>query len=102
MGQECRTRFYGVPIGTARLGTASKACIINRSFVLDILHGPCQEILELRYFADLSYEEIAASLALNPKTVSSRLSKCLDKLETVTRSLLAREEDREKKASTSV
>lgn len=59
---------------------------------LEQLGGPCQEILELRYFADLSYEEIAASLELNPKTVSSRLSKCLDKLETVTRALLARAE----------
>src|SRR5262245_15081065 len=59
---------------------------------LEELGGPCQEIIELRYFADLSYEEIAASLELNPKTVSSRLSKCLDKLEAVTRGLLAREE----------
>src|SRR6185436_7756237 len=57
---------------------------------LEQLGGPCQEIIELRYFADLSYEEIAAALALNPKTVSSRLSKCLEKLEIVTRSLLAR------------
>jgi len=45
------------------------------------LELPCREVIELRYFADLSYEEIAASLRLNPKTVSSRLSKCLDKLE---------------------
>jgi len=74
------------------------------------LGGPCQEIIELRYFADLSYEEIAASLELNPKTVSSRLSKCLDKLEGVTRGLLAREEAppalpdmaRENKTTTSV
>jgi len=44
------------------------------------LGGPCQEVIELRYFADLSYEEISAELKLNPKTVSSRLSKCLDKL----------------------
>jgi RNA polymerase sigma-70 factor, ECF subfamily len=47
------------------------------------LGGPCQEVIELRYFADLSYEEIASTLELNPKTVSSRLSKCLDKLETL-------------------
>ena len=58
---------------------------------LEQLGGPCQEVIELRYFADLSYEEIAASLKLNPKTVSSRLSKCLDKLEIVVRRLLARE-----------
>jgi len=50
---------------------------------LDRLGGPCQEIIELRYFADLSYEEISKTLNLNPKTVSSRLSKCLRKLEAV-------------------
>ena len=57
------------------------------------LGGPCEEILELRYFADLSYEEIAATLELNPKTVSSRLSKCLDKLEQIARPLLAGEKN---------
>ena len=50
---------------------------------LEELGGPCREVIELRYFADLSYEEISAELNLNPKTVSSRLSKCLDKLEGV-------------------
>jgi len=69
---------------------------------LETLGGPCQEIIELRYFADLSYEEIAQALALNPKTVSSRLSKCLDKLEVVTRALLPQEDPREKKSPTSV
>jgi len=44
------------------------------------LGEPCREVIELRYFGDLSYEEISAELRLNPKTVSSRLSKCLDKL----------------------
>jgi len=58
---------------------------------LDQLGGPCQEIIELRYFADLSYEEISKSLELNPKTVSSRLSKCLDKLESILKDLLFRE-----------
>src|SRR5262249_27775005 len=62
---------------------------------LEQLGGPCQEVIELRYFADLSYEEIAATLKLNPKTVSSRLSKCLDKLEAVLRALLSRAEARE-------
>jgi len=52
---------------------------------LEELGGPCQEIIELRYFADLSYEEISRALELNEKTVSSRLSKCLDKLEAVLR-----------------
>jgi RNA polymerase sigma-70 factor (ECF subfamily) len=55
------------------------AGLITRA--LEELGGPCQEVIELRYFADLSYEEISAELKLNPKTVSSRLSKCLDKLE---------------------
>lgn len=45
------------------------------------LGEPCRETIELRYFGDLSYEEIAAELDMNPKTVSSRLSKCLDKLQ---------------------
>ncbi len=47
------------------------------------LEEPCREIIQLRYFADLSYEELASELKLNPKTVSSRLSKCLDKLEKI-------------------
>jgi RNA polymerase sigma-70 factor, ECF subfamily len=58
---------------------------------LDQLGEPCREIIELRYFADLSYDEIAKTLTLNPKTVSSRLSKCLDRLEVITRSVFARE-----------
>jgi RNA polymerase sigma factor (sigma-70 family) len=41
---------------------------------LEQLGGPCQRDIELRYFADLSYEEVAATLELNPKTVSSRLT----------------------------
>ena len=47
---------------------------------LDRVGEPCREIIELRYFGDLSYDQIAAELRLNPKTVSSRLSKCLDRL----------------------
>ncbi len=50
---------------------------------LDQVGEPCREIIELRYFGDLSYEELSAELKLNPKTVSSRLSKCLDKLELI-------------------
>jgi RNA polymerase sigma-70 factor (ECF subfamily) len=48
---------------------------------LEAVGEPCRETIELRYFGDLSYEEIAAALNTHPKTVSSRLSKCLDKLE---------------------
>jgi RNA polymerase sigma-70 factor, ECF subfamily len=58
------------------------------------LELPCREVIELRYFADLSYEEISATLGLNAKTVSSRLSKCLDKLEIIVQRLLAPESGR--------
>jgi len=52
---------------------------------------PCREIIELRYFGDLSYEELSVTLELNPKTVSSRLSKCLDRLEAIAKNLISRE-----------
>ena len=55
------------------------------------LGGSCQEIIELRYFGDLSYEELSAALELNPKTVSSRLSKCLDRLEAIAKALFSGE-----------
>ena len=58
---------------------------------LDQLGEPCREIVELRYFGDLSYEELSRTLKLNPKTVSSRLSKCLDRLEEIARQTFARE-----------
>ncbi len=58
---------------------------------LERLGEPCQEIIELRYFGELSYEEISASLELNPKTVSSRLSKCLDRLEILLAGMFSRE-----------
>ena len=50
---------------------------------LEQLGQPCREVIHLRYFADLSYEEISRELDLNQKTVSSRLSKCLDQLEKI-------------------
>ena len=56
---------------------------------LDRLGEPCRQIVELRYFGDLSYEEISAELALNPNTVSSRLSKCLDRLETIVKAIFS-------------
>jgi RNA polymerase sigma-70 factor, ECF subfamily len=58
---------------------------------LDELDPRCREIIELRYFGDLSYDEISRSLRLNPKTVSSRLSKCLDRLEDIARKVFSRE-----------
>jgi len=68
---------------------AEQMALVRES--LDRLDGPCHEIIELRYFGDLSYEELSATLNLNPKTVSSRLSKCLDRLEEIARGIFARE-----------
>lgn len=65
------------------LEQAEQSRLIHQA--LDKLDAPCREVIELRYFGELSYEEIAESLLLNPKTVSSRLSKCLDRLEQVAR-----------------
>jgi RNA polymerase sigma-70 factor (ECF subfamily) len=58
---------------------------------LDRVGEACREIIELRYFGDLSYEELSATLQVNPKTVSSRLSKCLDRLEAIARGIFSRE-----------
>ena len=52
---------------------------------------PCREIIELRYFGEMAYEEIGEALEMNPKTVGSRLSKCLDKLEELARVRMKRE-----------
>jgi RNA polymerase sigma-70 factor (ECF subfamily) len=90
----------GLPAPDLSMLNAERISLVGQA--LEQLGWPCQEIIELRYFADLSYEEIATTLELNPKTVSSRLSKCLDKLEVVTRTLLAREDARENKTPTSV
>jgi len=69
--------------------TAEKMGLVREA--LDQLGEPCREIVELRYFADLSYEELSRTLKLNPKTVSSRLSKCLDRLEDAARKVFSRE-----------
>lgn len=68
---------------------AEQLTLVNTS--LSQLGDPCREIIELRYFGDLSYEELSATLNLNPKTVSSRLSKCLDQLETIAQKIFSRE-----------
>jgi RNA polymerase sigma-70 factor, ECF subfamily len=77
------------PPPDATLMNAEQAALVHQA--LDQLGEPCREIIELRYFGDLSYDEISRSLDLNPKTVSSRLSKCLDRLEIITRRLFAGE-----------
>lgn len=69
--------------------TAEQAALLHKA--LEQLGEPCREIIELRYFGDLSYEELSATLKLNPKTVSSRLCKCLDRLEELARRVFSRE-----------
>ncbi|HEX9047141.1 MAG TPA: sigma-70 family RNA polymerase sigma factor [Verrucomicrobiae bacterium] len=66
-----------------------QAALVHES--LDRLGEPCREIIELRYFGDLSYDELSTTLKLNAKTVSSRLSKCLDRLEEIARKIFAQE-----------
>lgn len=58
---------------------------------LEQMELPCREIIELRYFGDRSYDELSRELQLNPKTVSSRLSKCLDKLEGIAKRIFSGE-----------
>jgi RNA polymerase sigma-70 factor, ECF subfamily len=68
---------------------AEQAGLVHQA--LDLVGQPCREILELRYFGDLSYEEISQALGLNPKTVSSRLSKCLDRIEGIAKKIFSGE-----------
>jgi RNA polymerase sigma-70 factor (ECF subfamily) len=77
------------PRPDSALLSAENAALLHEA--LDELDAPCREIVQLRYFGDLSYEEISHTLNLNPKTVSSRLSKCLDRLEEITRKLFSGE-----------
>jgi len=71
------------PAPDENLMSAERMALVRAA--LDQLEAPCREIIELRYFGDLSYEELSGTLKLNPKTVSSRLSKCLDRLEAIAR-----------------
>src|SRR5262249_41800652 len=67
------------------LANAETCRLVRQS--LDQLDDNCREIIELRYYGDLSYAEIAGELQLNPKTVSSRLSKCLDRLSVIAKKI---------------
>jgi RNA polymerase sigma-70 factor (ECF subfamily) len=69
--------------------SAERMLLLRES--LDRLGEPCREIIELRYFGDLSYDDIGNTLQLNVKTVSSRLSKCLDRLGEVARAVFSGE-----------
>ncbi len=77
------------PAPDAALLTAEDFALVRQS--LDRLDAPCREIIELRYYGDLAYDEIASELRLNPKTVSSRLSKCLDRLGAIAKQIFPRE-----------
>lgn len=76
------------PAPDAQLLSAERNALLRKS--LDQMDAPCREIIELRYYGELSYEEISANLGLNPKTVSSRLSKCLSRLTEITKKTLTR------------
>ncbi len=78
-----------LPTPDEQLMSVEQAVAVRES--LEQIGEPCREIIELRYFGDLSYEELSATLNLNPKTVSSRLSKCLDRLEEIARRIFSRE-----------
>jgi RNA polymerase sigma-70 factor (ECF subfamily) len=73
----------------AALLSAERMILLREA--VDQLGEPCREVIELRYFGELTYEEIGAALDLNIKTVSSRLSKCLDRLEIIARQMFSGE-----------
>jgi RNA polymerase sigma-70 factor, ECF subfamily len=76
-----------LPLPDEHLMNAEQMALVREA--LDRLEEPCREIVELRFFGDLSYEELSATLKLNLKTVSSRLSRCLDRLEELARKTFA-------------
>ena len=80
-------------VPSAALGPEATLLKVEEAQLLDKalnrLDEPCREVIQLRYFADLSYDEISQALGLNIKTVSSRLSKCLDRLEEIARRVFA-------------
>ena len=78
-----------LPAPDTQLMNAERMALVHSA--LEHLDLPCREVIELKYFGDLSYDEIARELNLNPKTVSSRLSKCLDKLEQIARPIFQQE-----------
>ena len=77
-----------LPSPDLALMNAERMAFLNEA--MERLGEPCREVIELRYFGELGHEEIGHALNLNPKTVSSRLSKCLDRLEAVARTIFSR------------
>lgn len=60
---------------------------------LDRLGDPCRELIELRYFGDLSHAELARELGISVKAAGSRLHTCLGRLAELYRGTLAVGED---------
>jgi len=79
----------GAPGPDAVVMNVEQAALMQQA--LAELDEPCREVIELRYFGDLSYDEIGRALKLNVKTVSSRLSRCLDRLEAIARRVFSGE-----------
>jgi RNA polymerase sigma-70 factor (ECF subfamily) len=75
------------PAPDLALLNTERMALLNQA--LEQLDEPCREIIQLRYFGDLGHDEISRALNLNPKTVSSRLSRCLDRLETIARAVFS-------------
>lgn len=78
------------PRPDATLVRRENVMLVGRA--LETLEDACRDIIELRYFGELSYAEIGETLQLNEKTVSSRLSRCLDRLEAAVKDLFKREQ----------
>ncbi len=47
---------------------------------LELVDRRGSELIKLRYFADFQHDEIALQLGMNPATVRSALTKCMEKL----------------------
>lgn len=62
---------------------------------LKTLPPACQRIIRLHYFEGLTYEQIGRILELNPKTVSSRLSRCIKQLKKQFDDILERSSQKE-------
>ena len=80
-----RQPFYNIPDGT--LSPEEKLCkkeadLLLRKYV-SMLKQEHRELIEMRYFQELSYEEMAEKLQIPLGTVKSRLFKAKDKLQAI-------------------
>jgi RNA polymerase sigma-70 factor, ECF subfamily len=88
----------GLPLDPPSPALAPDAALIQSETMalvgraLDRLGHPWREVVELRHFGGLTYEEIGRALNLSPQTVSSRLSKSLDRLDSILRQLFSEQD----------